>query len=351
MKEKIAQIFCEHKVNSVLFTNIKEIFYLSGAKFDNFWLLFIKDKLYGICSKIAQNQVRNFFANYNVNVCTGVKFYKIVVDILKQNSVDKLLIDLRYMNAANFLLINEKLSNEGINVAKKIGILDNMRILKNTNEINNIKKACNIVSKICNTIKRELRANLSELDIHYRVSELFAKNHVTESFRPIIASGSNSANPHHISSTRKIKKNDIIMIDIGCMYNGYCSDLTRTYFLGRIDDNKKKVWDIVKRAQKAVLENIKVGLPISWADKTARKIIAKYGCEYVDKFIHSTGHGIGIEIHEMPLLMSNAKGVFFNHTTVTVEPGIYIEHEFGVRIEDTLLIKESACEVLTSAAY
>jgi Xaa-Pro aminopeptidase len=349
MKEKISQTFRKHKVDSILFTNVKEIFYLIGEKFDDLWLLFVKDKIYKICSKTIETKIKDFFANQNVIICSNTPFSKVVIDILKQNSADKLLIDLKYISAVDFVLINEKLNNEGINITKKIGILDDIRIVKNTNEINNIKEACRIVSEVCNIVKDELRPGLSELDIHYRVSELFAKNHVPESFRSIIASGPNSANPHHISSIRKIAKNDIVMIDIGCIYNGYCSDLTRTYFLGRIDDSRRKVWDIVRCAQDAVLKDIKAGMPVSWADETARKIVAKSG--YIDKFIHNTGHGIGIEIHEMPSLTSNAEGIFLAHTTVTVEPGIYIEHSFGVRIEDTVLIKETGCVVLTSATY
>ncbi|MDR1926851.1 MAG: M24 family metallopeptidase [Endomicrobium sp.] len=352
MKENISQTFRKYKVNNILFTNVKEIFYLTGEKFDNLWLLFVKDKIYVICSKTIENQIKDFFANQNITIiCSNMPFYKIVIDILKQNNADKLLIDLKYINAVDFILINEKLNNEKINIAKKIGILDDIRIVKNTNEINNIKEACRIVSEVCNIVKDELRPGLSELDIHYRVSELFAKNHVPESFRSIIASGPNSANPHHISSIRKITKNDIVVIDIGCMYNGYCSDLTRTYFLGRIDNNRMEVWNIVRRAQSAILKDIKAGMPVSWADKTTREIIAKSGYGYIDKFIHNTGHGVGIEIHEMPSLSSNAEGIFLTNMTVTVEPGIYIKRDFGVRIEDTILIKETGCVVLTSATY
>jgi len=125
--------------------------------------------------------------------------------------------------------------------------------------------------------------------------------------------------------------------------------LTRTYFLGNINDKYKKIWNTVKSAQNAILKEIKAGLPINWADKTARSIIETAG--YKENFIHGTGHGIGVEIHEMPSLAPNAEGIFLMHMALTVEPGIYIEREFGIRIEDTILIKENGCELLTSAAY
>ncbi|MCA6069999.1 MAG: M24 family metallopeptidase [Endomicrobium sp.] len=349
MEQKISQIFQNCKSQCVLFTNIKEIFYLTDAEFDGFWLLLVKDKIYSICSKMIEHQLREFFKNRNINICVGEPFYKTITEILKQNNVNNVLIDTKYIDVANFILLSEKLNQEKINIVKKAGILDNIRITKNKDEIIKLKKSCKIVSEVCNTIKGELKPGVSELDIHYRVLELFAKNHVVESFNPIIASGENSANPHHISSLRKITTNDIVMMDIGCVYKGYCSDLTRTYFLGRIDDDKKKIWDVVKNAQNAVIKGIRAGLPIAWADKTARNIIKESG--YEDKFIHATGHGIGIEIHEMPSLASNAEGIFLTRMAVTVEPGIYIEQNFGVRIEDTILIKENDCEVLTSAVY
>jgi Xaa-Pro aminopeptidase len=349
MKEKILKILDKYQTGSILFTDAKETSYLTGAEFDGFWLLNAKNKTHIICSKMVENQIREYFGKQDIRIHAELSLHKTVAKILKQDKINTLLINPKYMKAVDFILINKNLSNEKINLIKKTGILDNLRIIKSTVEIENLKKACQIVSEVCNTVKRELKPGLSEIDVHYRVIELFVKNRVTESFTPIIASGTNSANPHHRSSNRKITENDIVMMDIGCMYNGYCSDLTRTYFLDRISSKQKRIWDTVKRSQNAVLKEIKAGLPVSWADKTARDIIKAAG--YKNNFIHTTGHGVGIEIHEMPLLAPNAEGIFLTHMVVTVEPGIYIRGEFGVRIEDTILIKENGCEVLTSAVY
>jgi Xaa-Pro aminopeptidase len=332
-----------------LFTNSKEIFYLTDAKFDGFWLLHVIDKTYAICSKMIENQAREFFFEKDVDIYISVYFYKTVLEILKKNNAKKMFVDPKYMTALDFIVVSEKLSQNGIEVERKIGMLDSVRMIKKDNEIENLKKSCKIVSVICDTVRKKLKPGLSELDVHYKVLKLFLKNHVTESFTPIIAFGKNSANPHHRSSDKKLVQNDIVMMDIGCIYNGYCSDLTRTYFLDKVDDNHKQIWNAVKHSQEAVLKGIKAGLPIVWADKTARSVIEFAG--YKDKFIHTTGHGVGIDIHEMPSLSSNAEGVFLAGMTVTVEPGIYIEQEFGVRIEDTILIKEDGCEVLTSATY
>jgi Xaa-Pro aminopeptidase len=351
MKEninKILNIVEVLKKNCILFADSKELFYLTGAEFDGFWLLYVNGKNYAICSNMIENQVKEFFLDKNIEVCPGAPFLKTVLEILKKNNSKKIAVDPKYMTAADFILVSEKLNQADIEIEKKIGMLDSVRMVKEDKEIENLKKACKIVSEVCDTVRKELKIGLSELDVHFRILELFAINRVKESFTPIVAFGKNSANPHHKSSNKKLVQNDAVMMDIGCIYNGYCSDLTRTYFLDKIDDKHNIIWNIVKRSQEVVLKDIKAGLPIAWADKTARGVIELAG--YKDKFIHTTGHGVGIEIHEMPSLSSNAEGVFLSGMVVTVEPGIYIEQEFGVRIEDTILIKEDGCEVLTSAS-
>jgi Xaa-Pro aminopeptidase len=354
MKRKILKIFKKYQIESVLFTNVKEIFYLTEAKFNGFWILIIRNKAYIIHQKMIENQIKKYFSGkankitYTL-VTTKLPLYKTIPKILKRNKINNLLVDLKYTNALDLALISESLGKEKIDVTKKIGVLDNVRLVKTTFEIKNIKMACKIASEACNVIKNELRAGLTEIDIHYRVLELFAKKHVSKSFSPIVASGTNSANPHHISSKKKISENDIVIIDIGCLYNGYCSDLTRTYFLGRISADRRRVWDIVKIAQDTILKKIKPGVPISYSDKVVRSVIATSG--YKRNFIHNTGHGVGIEIHEMPLLSSDAAGVFLANSTVTIEPGVYIKGKFGVRIEDTILLTKNGCVVLTSANY
>lgn len=334
---------------ATLFISKKEILYLTGAEFEGFWVLCVKGNFYAICSKMIENQVQDFFTELEVKVCSSVSLYKGVLDILKQHMANSIMVDPNYMIASEFILLESVLMKEQIKLEKKIGILTNMRIIKSDTEIKNIRKACKIVSNVCEIIKKELRPNIKEIDIHYKILELFAESHVTESFSPIVACGKNSANPHHRSSNTKMRENDIVLLDIGCSYKGYCSDLTRTYFLDRIGRGESSVWHTVKKAHENVLRGIKAGCKIAWADKTARGVIAEAG--FADNFIHTTGHGVGVEIHEAPSLTSNSTGIFSSHMVVTVEPGIYIKSKFGVRIEDTILIRSNDCEVMTNATY
>ncbi|MDR1195307.1 MAG: M24 family metallopeptidase [Endomicrobium sp.] len=349
MENKINRLANLHETGSFLFASKIETFYLTGASFDGFWILALKGKICILASKMIENQVREFFAGQNTHIYIGVPFAQKAAEIIKENKESSVLADSKYISAFEYLTLNSKFAQHNIKVETKEGILDKLRTVKSGSEIENLKESCRIVSRVCETIKSELRSGLSELDIHYRIIELFAKNKVKESFTPIVAAGKNSANPHHASSGYKINENDIIMMDLGCVYKGYCSDLTRTYYLGKISDKFRKVWDIVKKSQSAVLKEIKAGSPLSMADETARAVIDAAG--YKDNFIHTTGHGVGIEIHEMPSLSPNAEGIFLRNMAVTVEPGIYLNEEFGVRIEDTALITDNGCEILTSAAY
>ena len=349
MENKIKFLVQTYGSGSFLFTCPEETFYLTGADFGGFWLLASKGEIYVIGSKMIESQLREFFYEKKVNIYIGVPYSRIVSEILTKNNENSVLADSRRLYLSDFSALKAKLSAEGIKIEAKESILDTMRSVKTLPEIVNLRKACAIASRVCDTIKDEIRPGLSELDIHYKIIGLFAENKVKESFAPIVAAGKNSANPHHASSNYKISENETVMIDLGCIYKGYCSDLTRTYYLGKIDSKFRKIWDIVKESQNAVLKQIKAGLPVSWADKTARSIINAAG--YKDNFIHTTGHGVGIEIHETPSLSSNAEGVFLQNMSVTVEPGIYLNGEFGVRIEDTILITEAGCEILTSAAY
>ncbi|MCL2389984.1 MAG: aminopeptidase P family protein [Endomicrobia bacterium] len=349
MKEKIKRLYSKYKTDAFIFTNKTETFYLSGAQFDGFWILPVKDEIFIICPKMIENQVKEYFGTKDIHTYTGVSFAKSAAEILQNKKNENVTVDANYINAGDFFTLSDNLKSINMNLLRENGILNDLRMVKTAEEIENLKESCKIVSKVCDIIKSELKPGISELDIHYRIMELFAINKVKESFTPIVASGNNSANPHHASSNRKIGENDIVMIDLGCAYKGYCSDLTRTYFLGKINPKFAQIRDIVRKSHEAVISNIKAGLAFSWADKTARDIISSYG--YQDKFIHTTGHGVGIEIHEMPSLSSNAEGVFLQNTAITVEPGIYLEGEFGVRIEDTIIVNENGCEVLTSAAY
>ncbi|MCR4662840.1 MAG: aminopeptidase P family protein [Endomicrobiaceae bacterium] len=337
------------KNNSLLLTDTKNIFYVTKAPFEGFWLLMHNNRFIVITSRMIYGQVKQYFKNNTEIFVIKTSFSDELIEICKKYKITTLSIDTANINYSLFKLLNNKLKTNKISVCEDNNTIIEKRKIKNKQEIKDIKKACDIVSEVFETVKRKVVPGMTELDIHFKIEEEFAKRHVVQSFKTIVASGPNSANPHHISGNRKIQKNDIVLTDMGCIYNGYCSDLTRTFFVGKEDKNKRKVWNIVKQAHDKALINVKENMKASDTDLFARNIIKQEG--YDKNFIHTTGHGVGLDIHEAPVIGSKSKDILKEGMIITIEPGIYLEKKFGVRIEDTVLVTKNGYKVLTTAKY
>ena len=337
------------KQNALLLTNSKNIFYLTKATFDGFWLLMHKNKFFVITSQMIFGQVKQHFKNKAKIFVIKTSFSDELIEICKKYKIKNLSIDTTDIDYNLFQLLNTKLQKSNITFSADTDTFSKKRIIKNKAEIKNIQKACIIVSEVFETVKKKVVPGMTELDIHFKIEEEFAKKHVVQSFKTIVASGPNSANPHHISGNRKIQKNDIVLIDMGCIYNGYCSDLTRTFFVGKQNKQQKKIWDIVKLAHDKALINVKQDMKASDIDSFAREEIKKEG--YEKNFIHTTGHGVGLNIHEAPSVSSKSKEILKDSMVITIEPGIYLYKKFGVRIEDTVLVTKKGYKVLTTAKY
>ena len=229
---------------------------------------------------------------------------------------------------------------------ERSGLVQSLRLIKEGEELENVRKACRIAAKTFGLIKPRIKAGVTEREIALEMEYMMQKMGASaKSFELIVAFGPNSALPHHETSARKLKKNEAVLLDFGCVYGRYCSDITRTFFYGKPDAEFLKVYDIVDKAQKAGVKCAKAGLPAVEVDKVCRDYIAERG--YGQYFTHGTGHGVGLQIHEGPYLNTRTKSVLKTGMTVTVEPGVYLYGKFGVRIEDTVRITGSCAEVLT----
>lgn len=337
------------KTNSLLLIHSKNLFYITKATFDGFWLLIYNNKFIVITSQMIYGQVKQHFKDEAKIFVIKTSFSDELVNICKIYKIKTLSIDTTDINYNLFQLLEKKLKENKISVCRDNRTILEKRVIKNEEEIKNIKKSCDIASDVFEVVKRKISPGMREIDIHFKIEEEFAKRHVVQSFKTIVASGPNSANPHHISGNRKIQKNDIVLVDMGCIYKGYCSDLTRTFFVGRENKNEKKIWNIVKQAHDNALAKVKQNMKARDIDLVARDTIKKEG--YDKKFIHTTGHGVGLDIHETPSIGMKSKEILKEGMIITIEPGIYLENKFGVRIEDTVLVTKNGYKVLTSAKY
>ena len=232
------------------------------------------------------------------------------------------------------------------NLVETEGIIEKLRIVKEEEEIENIKKACEITDRCFEHLTSFIKKGMTEREIALEIEIFFRKNGAEGvAFNPIVASGPNSSKPHAIPTDRQITSGDVITIDMGCKYNGYCSDMTRTIFVDSVPERIKTIYDLVLRNQEKVLLELREGKSI----KDICKIVEGEFQLYHYELIHALGHGVGLDEHELPTVsMRNAQNIKEN-SVLAIEPGIYIYGQFGVRIEDTVLITKNGCITLTNS--
>lgn len=226
---------------------------------------------------------------------------------------------------------------------------DDLRVIKTAEEIEAVQKAIDISDAAYEHILTIIKPGMTEQQVSWEIEKFVREQGAEgESFPTIVASGPNSAIPHHATGDRAIREHEPILIDMGCIVEGYISDITRTFCLGEPDETFRKVYPIVLEANEATAKQTRPGMTGKEFDAIARNIID--ASEYKDLMIHSVGHGIGLAVHEAPRGSARSDDVLKPGMLITDEPGIYIEGWGGVRIEDVLLITDDGARVLTKAS-
>ncbi|MHA1365574.1 MAG: M24 family metallopeptidase [Candidatus Heimdallarchaeota archaeon] len=268
--------------------------------------------------------------------------FKILGDILREIDLDKKQIALdSKLWFEWFLRVKKNLPDA--NYVDSSKIVQIARLIKSDGEIKLMRKATQIASEAIIASIGEATPGMTELDVAKIVNEKLAKDNGRPCFATV-QSGPNTALPHAGPSERKIENNDVILIDAGPVYEGYMGDITITSVIGEPSDKFLKIYDSVYRANRAAFAKSKEGTIAEDVDKAARDVITKDG--YGKHFTHRLGHGIGMEVHERPYIVTGNKLVLKAGMCHTIEPGIYIEGEFGVRIEDDVVVRKDGCEFL-----
>lgn len=231
------------------------------------------------------------------------------------------------------------------NLVETEKMIEKQRMIKDEDEVHNIQKACEITDNCFSYILTYIKPGMTEKQIADEIEEYYKQRTDGLSFETIVASGENSSMPHAVPTDRKIQEKDIITIDMGCKVNGYCSDMTRTFFVGEAPEEVKKVYDLVLKNQVQTQEEFKDGANTRLLSKMVENDFKLNGYD----LIHSLGHGVGMEIHEPPYINSKSDVQLKENMIVTNEPGIYIPGKFGVRIEDTVQITKFGCISLTKS--
>jgi Xaa-Pro aminopeptidase len=236
----------------------------------------------------------------------------------------------------------EQLVPEGVELVAAGGLVEGLRRRKDAAELRAIAEAAQLADEVYGWIFERGVGGRTEreimLDAHQRMRELGADD---PAFPAIVAAGENSALPHHSSSERQVRGGELLLIDMGAIVDGYCSDCTRTVAVGETDDEAREVYELVRSAQGMALEAIRAGVEARDADSVARDPIARAG--HGEHFGHGLGHGVGLEVHEAPRLSQRSDQALEAGDVVTVEPGVYLPGRFGVRIEDLVTVTEDGC--------
>ena len=271
---------------------------------------------------------------------------KTVTDILDDLHLHQLGIEEDFMTYGQFMEFAGRLKDTYMVPLK--GAILKLRSVKMPDEIKNMEMAAHIADKAFEHILKFIKPGLTESDIALELEFFMRREGASKlSFDSIVASGERSSLPHGVASDKIVEAGDMVTLDFGCVYNGYCSDMTRTVVLGKAGNKQREIYDIVLEAQVTSLKAVKPGMTGAELDAIARGIIGDRG--YGQYFGHGLGHGVGLEVHELPHVNARGDVLMEPGMVITIEPGIYIPDFGGVRIEDLVLVTDSGYEVLSKS--
>lgn len=276
-------------------------------------------------------------------------FNRQIAEILKEENIKTLYLETQTTSISKSESLKKAFLQVNISSDDKFdNIITDLRAVKTADELQNIRLAQQLTDKTFTYILNNIKAGRTEREIMLDM-EFYMRSLGSEgvSFDFIVVSGKNSSLPHGVPTDKPIERGDFITMDFGAVVSGYRSDMTRTVALGNVTDEQTAVYNTVLDAQLSALKEIHAGVICSDIDKIARDII--YTAGYKGCFGHALGHSVGIEIHESPALSPNCADILKTGTVMTVEPGIYIENKFGVRIEDMVFVEDNGCENITKS--
>ncbi len=232
-------------------------------------------------------------------------------------------------------------------LVRTASLVGDMRMQKYADEVSHLQKACAIASAAFKEVKPQIKTGMTEEQVRILMALAMTKRGAESIPFNIVCFGANTADAHHTpSKTRKLKQNEAVLMDFGCFYEGYTSDMTRSWWHGNNEPAAyTKIWNIVAQARQAGVKALRAGVRAGAVDKAARDVIDRAG--YGKEFFHTTGHGIGLQEHDRPILRAGASDELEENFVVTVEPGIYFDGRWGIRLEDSFLVTQTGSKKLT----
>ncbi|MDO8426521.1 MAG: Xaa-Pro peptidase family protein [Deltaproteobacteria bacterium] len=330
------------KLDALLVTDIKNIRYLSGFTGSSAYILFSKGKRWFLTDPRYATQAGEEVKGFNIKIYK--KALEAITGLIAGLKAKSIGFESDNISFDTYRKIKKALPKARLKPAP--GIIADLRKRKDPFEVRLIRASVAILDSGFEKALRILKPGVIERDAALEIEFSFKERGAEGlAFDSIIASGFRGALPHGKASAKKIKKGEFVVVDMGALKDGYNSDETRTFSIGRPSSEQRKVYQIVKDAQAKAIEAVRPGVKASEVDGAARGYIRKAG--YGKFFGHGTGHVVGLDIHEPPSIGPLSKDALDEGMVITIEPGIYLPGSFGVRIEDTALVTKDGCEVLT----
>ena len=341
---KLRQKLLEKELEAILISQPENCRYLSGFAGSTGFLLITQDTATVATDFIYFEQAKAEVAGLEVvrikSMAEGF------AELMRGRGINKLGFEADNLVFSQHSRLSQQVAEMQIQLVPTEGLVECLRAVKEEEELACLMRAAEMADNALEYIAREIRPGMSEKEAAWGIEKfLREKGSEAVSFDIIVASGPNGALPHARPTERCLSHGEPIVVDLGARVEGYCSDLTRTLCLDPRSGRFTEVYDLVLRAQHSALDNLEVGMPAEQGDKLARKVIQEGG--YGDAFGHGLGHGVGLAVHERPRLGPNSTDVLQEGMVFTVEPGIYLAGWGGVRIEDTVMMKDGRVKALT----
>jgi Xaa-Pro aminopeptidase len=348
---KLMQLIREKDLDGVIIGDRASVRYFTGIRLNtaSFSILYASrnEKIIYLTEVLDYNRIKRncWIGDIRKFPEDSPNYLKPLEKVLRENKIERLGIEFNSTTIERERIIRQVTRSKLVPIDKA---LLELRSIKDDEEVKLIKRAAEIVDKGMEDALKQLKVGLRE----YELAAIAQATMIEEgaeglSFEPFVMSGINSWLPQRFSSTKKINKGELIVFDVGCVYKGYCSDLTRTFSLGGLAEDQKDIFRAAFEAQKRALESVKPEMRAKEIDQTARNYIIEEG--YGEYFPHLTGHGLGLSEHELPIIDKDSKAKLKLGMVLTIEPGIYIKGIGGARIEDMVLVTREGHEVLTNS--
>jgi Xaa-Pro aminopeptidase len=332
--------------NMLVETHPPNVYYLSGFTGDSGVLLVETSSVRLFTDGRFTIQAKEEAPGIRTHIHRGGPLLASIGDFIRRKKHIRAVIAPSRLSLASWNIL-KKAGRKGVRWLAVDGLVEQLRAVKDASEIERIRDAARVGSEVMEETIRLVRPGVTELDLAAEIGyRMRRKGASGESFEAIVAAGPRSALPHARPTARQIGKNELVVLDLGAILRRYCSDLTRTVYVGRAPSRVRRLYQAVLEAQAAGRDAVRAGVTTGAVDAATRAVLQRKGLGRY--FVHSTGHGIGLEIHEDPRLARGQKTLLETGNVVTLEPGVYVEGVGGIRIEDDAVVTPRGAEILTT---